>query len=104
VISPLLPVPSDERAYLKGRSIEMPTITLRVDEAEHRELAGRAERDKVSLSDYIRVRLGLRAEGPLNGDDGAIAAIEDDATRAQLLDHERRLAALEADRAAVTAV
>jgi hypothetical protein len=82
------------------------TITLRVDEAEHRELAGRAERDKVSLSDYIRVRLGLRAEGTLNGDDGddgAIAAVEDAATRAQLLDHERRLAALEADRAAVTA-
>jgi hypothetical protein len=78
-------------------------ITFRVDEAELRELAGRAERDKVSLSDYIRVRLGLRAEGPLNGDDGAIAEIEDDATRAQLLDHERRLAALEAGRAAVTA-
>ena len=78
-------------------------ITFRVDEAELRELAGRAERDKVSLSDYIRVRLGLRAEGPLNGDDGAIVDVEDDATRAQLLDHERRLAALEADRAAVTA-
>ena len=79
------------------------TITLRVDEAERRELAGRAERDKVSLSDYIRVRLGLRAEGPLNGDDGVIAGVEDDATRVQLLDHERRLAALEADRAAITA-
>ena len=81
----------------------MPTITLRVDESEHRELAGRAERDKVSLSDYIRVRLGLRAEGPLSGEEAAIAAVKDDATRAQLLDHERRLAALEAERAAVTA-
>jgi hypothetical protein len=104
VISPLLLVPSDESAYLNGRSVEMQDkITLRVDEAEHRELAGRAERDKVSLSDYIRVRLGLRAEGPLNGDGDAIAAVEDEATRAQLLDHERRLAALEAERAAVTA-
>jgi hypothetical protein len=84
-------------------SVMATTITLRVDEAEHRELAGRAERDKVSLSDYIRVRLGLRAEGTLNGDDSAIAAVEDEATRAQLLDHERRLAALEADRAAFTA-
>ena len=39
------------------------TITLRVDAAEHRELAGRAERDKVTLSDYIRVRLGLPGQG-----------------------------------------
>ena len=39
------------------------TITLRVDAAEYRELAGRAERDKVTLSDYIRVRLGLPGQG-----------------------------------------
>jgi hypothetical protein len=79
------------------------TISFRVDAAERHEIAARAERDKVSLSDYIRVRLGLRAEGPLNGDDGPPTGADEDATRAQLADHERRLAALEADRAAVTA-
>ena len=53
------------------------TITLRVDAAEHRELAGRAERDGVSLSDYIRVRLGLRGEGPQpDGGDAAAAGHE----------------------------
>ena len=36
------------------------TITFRVDDAEHAELVVRAEREKISLSDYIRVRLGLR--------------------------------------------
>ena len=73
------------------------TITLRVDAAEHRELAGRAERDGVSLSDYIRVRLGLRGEGPQpdGGDAAAGTAIED-----RLADHDRRLEALEAGRAA----
>jgi hypothetical protein len=80
-----------------------PTITFSVDAAERRELAARAERDKVSLSDYIRVRLGLRAEGSPNGDESAMDAVDDEATRAQLLDHEQRLAALEEDRAAVTA-
>ena len=39
------------------------TITFRVDDAEHAELVVRAEREKVSLSDYIRVRLGLRGQG-----------------------------------------
>ena len=34
------------------------TITFRVYAADRDELAARAERDKVSLSDYIRVRLG----------------------------------------------
>lgn len=76
------------------------TITLRVDAAEYAELAARAERDKVSLSDYIRVRLGLRGEGP-QGDEGhAVAATDEGQTRAVLADHERRLDALEADRAA----
>jgi hypothetical protein len=79
------------------------TITLRVDEAERRELAARAERDKVSLSDYIRVRLGLRAAGSLSDDDAELAVVEEDATRAQLLDHERRLAALEAERGGIAA-
>ena len=74
------------------------TITLRVDAAEYRELAGRAERDKVTLSDYIRVRLGLRGQGSV-GD----AEIQTDSQlglsdQAQLADHERRLRALEAYR------
>ena len=77
------------------------TITLRVDAAEHQELAGRADRDKVSLSDYIRVRLGLRGEGPQNGD-GELSVADDAGTAAQLADHGRRLDALEAARAAVT--
>ena len=78
------------------------TISFRVDAAERHEIAARAARDKVSLSDYIRVRLGLRAEGPLNGDDGALNGADEGATRAQLADHERRLAALEAEGAAMT--
>jgi predicted HicB family RNase H-like nuclease len=36
------------------------TITFRVDDAERNELIARAEREKISLSDYIRVkRAGL---------------------------------------------
>jgi hypothetical protein len=76
------------------------TIAFRVDAAERDELAARAERDKVSLSDYIRVRLGLRGEGPQNGDGGVTS---DETTAARLADHDRRLDALEADRAAVAA-
>jgi 50S ribosomal subunit-associated GTPase HflX len=72
------------------------TITLRVSAAERDEIAARAERDKVSLSDYIRVRLGLRGEGP---QDVETTATEDRAIAAQLADHEERLSALEADRA-----
>jgi hypothetical protein len=70
------------------------TIILRVDEAERNELLVRAEREKISLSDYIRVRLGLRGQG--SADD---AEIQEDAgyeaLRAQLVDHDRRLQALE---------
>ena len=77
------------------------TITLRVDAAELRELAGRAERDKVTLSDYIRVRLGLPGQGVQ--DDGEAGAAGDTAVEARLADHDRRLHALEADRAAATA-
>ena len=79
------------------------TITFRVDAAERAEIAARAEREKISLSDYIRVRLGLRGEGPQNGDGATITAAEDGGMRAQLADHDRRLVALEADRAAVAA-
>jgi len=73
------------------------TISFSVDAAERQELAARAAREKISLSDYIRVRLGLRADGSLDDDGGGLAAA-DDAARAQLADHERRLAALEATR------
>jgi hypothetical protein len=73
------------------------TITLRVDAAEHAELAARAERDKVSLSDYVRVRLGLRGEGPQDGEALAVSATDEADTHARLADHDRRLDALEAD-------
>jgi hypothetical protein len=73
-------------------------ITLRVDDAERRELAARAERDKVSLSDYIRVRLGLRPQGP-DGDDAVQGDGLSEALSEQLADHERRLGALEDDHA-----
>jgi hypothetical protein len=78
------------------------TITFRVDAAEHAEIAARAARDKVSLSDYVRVRLGLR---PSQSDDnGAVNGAEDGGVQAMLADHGRRLDALEAGRAAATAV
>lgn len=80
------------------------TITFRVDAAEGAAIAAHAERDKVSVSDYIRVRLGLRGEGPQNGDSVVMPAADDGAMRAQLADHDRRLAALEADRGAAAAV
>jgi hypothetical protein len=79
------------------------TITLRVDAAEHAELATRAERDKVSLSDYIRVRLGLRGEGPNDGESLAVAAADERDMRALLADHGRRLDVLEAGRTTVAA-
>jgi len=72
------------------------TISVRVDPAERREIAARAERDKVSLSDYIRVRLGLRADGFADS-----AAEDHGAMPEQLADHERRLVALEARRDAL---
>ena len=86
------------------------TIPLRVDAIEYAELAARAERDKVSLSGYIRVRLGLRGEGPADGDslpdDCAplgVAAADEGKIRAVLADHDRRLDVLEADRTAIAA-
>ena len=80
------------------------TITLRVDAIEHAELAARAERDKITLSDYIRVRLGLRGEGPIDGESVAVAPADELDVRALLADHGRRLDALEAGRTAVAAV
>jgi hypothetical protein len=44
------------------------SIAFRVYERERDELVSRAAREKVNLSDYIRVRLGLRAQG-FEGDD-----------------------------------
>ena len=77
------------------------TIAFRVTAAECAEITARAERDKVTLSDYIRVRLGLRGEGPQDGDSGATTDADDGAIRTQLADHARRLAVLEADRPAI---
>jgi hypothetical protein len=77
------------------------TITLRLDAAEHAEIAARAARDKISLSDYVRVRLGLRVQGTQNGEgDGVPQGADDESMRAQLAEHGRRLDALEAARAA----
>jgi hypothetical protein len=70
------------------------TITFRVDDAERDELVVRAERDKVSLSDYIRVRLGLRGQGS-QSDAEVETDPQYDALREQLIDHDRRLHALE---------
>jgi hypothetical protein len=83
--------------------VQVETITFRVDATERAEIAARAERDKISLSDYIRVRLGLRGEGPQNGDGVLMTATDDGDLRALLADHDRRLDALETERAAAAA-
>jgi hypothetical protein len=75
------------------------TITFRVDEAERDELVSRAARDKVNLSDYIRVRLGLRAQGSQDDVEIEIDAQHEQGLRDQVADHERRLQALEAEHA-----
>jgi hypothetical protein len=75
------------------------TITFRVDDGEREELVARAAREKVNLSDYIRVRLGLRAQGSRDDIDVEIGAEHEQALREQMIDHERRLRALEADHA-----
>jgi hypothetical protein len=72
------------------------TITFRVDETERDELVARAAREKVSLSDYIRVRLGLRGQG--SQDDAEVLIDAAGATPDELFaDHDRRLRALEDD-------
>jgi hypothetical protein len=73
------------------------TITFRVDDAERDELVARAAREKVNLSDYIRVRLGLRGQGSQDDVEVEIDALHE--LRRQMADHERRLQALEADHA-----
>jgi hypothetical protein len=75
------------------------TITFRVDDAERDELAARAAREKVNLSDYIRVRLGLRGQGSQDDVDIEIDSQHERALAEQIADHERRLLALEADHA-----
>jgi hypothetical protein len=73
------------------------TIVIRVDEAEREELVARAAREKVNLSDYIRVRLGLRGQGSQTDSDIEIDPQHEQTLQDQLADHERRLRALEAD-------
>jgi hypothetical protein len=73
------------------------TITFRVDDAERDELVAHAEREKVNLSDYIRVRLGLRGQGSAGDDEIRVDARDERALREQLVDHERRLHVLEED-------
>jgi hypothetical protein len=75
------------------------TITFSVSESERAELVARAAREKVNLSDYVRVRLGLRGEGAQGDGDVDIDPRHELALREQVLDHERRLQALEAARA-----
>ena len=74
------------------------TITFRVDDSERDELVARAAREKVNLSDYIRVRLGLRGHGSDDGDDVQIDPQHEVALQEQLADHELRLQALEVAR------
>jgi hypothetical protein len=71
-------------------------ISVHVDESERQEIAARAAREKLNVSDYIRVRLGLRAQG--TQDDAEVAT--EQLLRAQIADHELRLEALEAEAAA----
>jgi hypothetical protein len=75
------------------------TITFRVDESEREELVARAAREKVNLSDYIRVRLGLRGHGS-EADDVQIDAQHEVALQQRIADHELRLQALEVARRA----
>jgi hypothetical protein len=75
------------------------TITLRVDDAERDELIARAEREKVSVSDYIRVRLGLQGQGSHSGELAVDPEHEQSLLREQIVDHEQRLHALEEDAA-----
>ena len=67
-------------------------ITIHVEEGERIEIAARAAREKLNVSDYIRVRLGLRAQG--TQDDADLET--EQVLRAQIADHELRLQALEA--------
>ena len=69
------------------------TIAFRVDHAERTELVARAAREKLNLSDYIRIRLGL-------GDaEGTVAVrLPDDAIARELLRRTGPLAVSSANR------
>lgn len=71
------------------------TIAFRVNPAERTELVARAAREKLNLSDYIRIRLGLHGHGS-DDDVDLLAGESEDALRLQIADHEARLRALEA--------
>jgi hypothetical protein len=75
------------------------TITFQVTDTERDELVARAARERVNLSDYIRVRLGLREQGSHGDADVQIDPSHERALQQQLADHELRLQALERDRA-----
>ncbi len=69
------------------------TITIRVDEAERHDLAAYAAREKLNLSDYIRVRLGLRVQETQQ--EAEVDAAQERGVQERLADHELRLQALE---------
>ncbi len=71
------------------------SITFHVDDSERDELVRRAAREKVNLSDYIRVRLGLRGRGEESDGELEIDPQHEDTLRRMLADHELRLKALE---------
>ncbi len=71
------------------------TINFRVSADEHGEIAARARRDGISLSDYVRVRLGLRGDGAPDGDETTPDLADESAIRALLAEYGRRLTALE---------
>ncbi len=73
------------------------TITFHVDDRERAELVKRAEREKVNLSDYIRVRLGLRGQGSQADGDVEIDPRHEVTLQQRIDDHEVRLQALEAE-------
>src|SRR5436190_17791068 len=81
----------------RGAVMANATITFRVEETERDELVSRAAREKVNLSDYIRVRLGLRSQGSQGDLDVEIGSQLELALQERIADHERRLQALEAE-------
>jgi hypothetical protein len=77
--------------------LESATITFRVDDTERDELVARTAREKLNRSDYIRVRPGLRRPGSQRDSDVEIDPQHERALQEQMVDHGRRLQALEAD-------
>ena len=71
------------------------SITIRVDEAERNDLEAYAAREKLNLSDYIRVRLGLRVQETPQDAAVEVNAVQERALQEQVADHELRLQALE---------